>query len=65
MRFRLTTDAAIEAEDYADALRRVGEHFVAWAGYTPWDGPDTWRTELTSAAPQFLPGSVIHVVPEP
>jgi len=64
VRYRLRADALIDADDYTDALRRIGEHFLAWAEDTPDDNPDTWVSNHSLTAPQFLTGSRIHLVPE-
>lgn len=53
VRYRLEVSAGVEAEDYADALRRVGEHFLAWSRDTPSDDPDTWTTEHSLQAPHL------------
>jgi hypothetical protein len=54
----------IDAESYADALRQIGEHFLAWAADTPSDDPDTWDVDASLAAPHFASGSVVHLIPE-
>lgn len=53
MKYKLTVNGIVEAKDYADALRRVGLHFVAWADDTPSDDPDTWTTHHSLTAPQL------------
>ena len=63
MKYRLRADAVLEADSYADAIRRIGDHFSAWAADMPSDDPDTWTTDASLTAPQFEPGGVIHVVP--
>lgn len=66
MRYRLRCDAVVEADDYGDALRRIGEHFLAWAADTRSDDPDTWTTDHSRAAHHVGgPGSFIHLIPEP
>jgi hypothetical protein len=64
VRYRLRVDAVISGADYADALRRIGEHFIAWADDTPSDDPDGWVAEASLAAPQFEVGGVVHLVPD-
>lgn len=64
MRYRLQADAVISADNYADALRAIGEHFLAWAADTPGDDPDTWVADASSQAPQFEAGSIVHLVAE-
>jgi hypothetical protein len=64
MRYRLQVDATIEASSYADALRRIAEHFTAWADDTPSDDPDTWSAESSLAAPHFEAGGTIEISPQ-
>ena len=64
MRYRLRVDAVIEATDYADAVRRIAEHFSAWAADTPSDDPATWTAESSLSAPHFEAGGMIEVIPE-
>ena len=65
MRYRLRADAVITGNDYADALRRVGEHFIALSADTPSDDPDTWMSDASLSAPHFEVGAIIHLTPEP
>lgn len=51
VRYKLELSGSVEGDDYADALRRVGEHFIAWANDTPSDDPDTWTTVHSLNAP--------------
>ncbi|MPZ73253.1 MAG: hypothetical protein GEU74_08485 [Nitriliruptorales bacterium] len=53
MRYRLEVNAIVEGQDYADALRRVGEHFLAWSQDTPSDDPDSWTADHSLDAPQL------------
>jgi hypothetical protein len=64
VRYRLRADVRIEADNYSDALRRIGEHFIAWAEDTPDDDPDTWVADASLSAPQFLTGSSVYLIPE-
>jgi hypothetical protein len=64
VRYRLRADAVISAADYRDALRRIGEHFIAWAEDTPSDDPDSWVADASLTAPQFEGGGVVHLVAE-
>jgi hypothetical protein len=64
MRYRLRVDAVIEGSSYADAVRRVAEHFTAWADDTPSDDPDTWSAESSLSAPHFEAGGRIEIIPE-
>jgi hypothetical protein len=45
-------------------VRRVAEHFTAWADDTPSDDPDTWSAESSLSAPQFEAGGTIEIIPE-
>jgi hypothetical protein len=63
VKYRLRVDAVVEADDYGDALRRIAEHFAAWASDTPSDDPDTWVTDASLGAPHFEVGSVVHLTP--
>ena len=63
MRYRLRADAVLAADSYPDAIRRIGEHFCAWAADMPSDDPATWTTGASLTAPQFEAGGVIHIVP--
>ena len=61
MRYRVQVDAVIEAESYADAVRRIAQHFTAWADDTPSDDPDTWTAESGLSAPHFDAGGRIEI----
>ena len=61
MRYRLKADVVIEATTYGDALRRIGEHFAAWARDTPDDDPATWVADASLTAPQFETGGFVHL----
>ena len=61
MRYRLEVNAVIEAQSYTDAVRRVAEHFTAWADDTPSDDPDTWTAESGLSAPHFEAGGNIEI----
>ena len=63
MQYRLRVDAIIEADSYANAVRRIAEHFVAWADDTPSDDPDTWSAESSLTAPHFEAGGKIEIIP--
>ena len=64
MRYRLRVDAVIAADSYADAVRRIAEHFTAWADDTPSDDPRTWSAESGLSAPHFEAGGIIEIIPE-
>jgi hypothetical protein len=64
MRYRLRVDAIIDASSYADAVRRIADHFTAWADDTPTDDPGTWSAESGLAAPHFEAGGTIEIIPE-
>ncbi len=63
VKYRLRADAVLSADSYADAIRKIGEHFSAWGADMPSDDPDEWTTDASLVAPQFEPGSIIHIVP--
>jgi len=65
MRYRLRVDAVIDGASYADAVRRVAEHFSAWADDTPSDDPDTWTAESSLSAPHFEAGGMIEITEAP
>jgi hypothetical protein len=64
VRYRVRVDAIIEASNYADAVRRIAEHFSAWADDTPSDDPDTWSAESSPSASHFEAGGAIEIISE-
>lgn len=63
MKYRLKADAVLSADSYADAIRKIGEHFSAMAADMPSDDPKDWVADASLTAPQFEVGSIVHVVP--
>lgn len=61
MRYRLKVDGVVDGDTTPDALRRIGEHFLAWAADTPSDDPDTWTADASVDAPRI--DGVVHLIP--